>query len=1018
MATELTPSFFLGVDWTGAATHRRNSAERFELVAPLGVGGFGEVWHALDTATEEHVAVKVLGHAAARAPALQAAFRQEIRAASRLAHEGVVRLFDVGTLGPEVERASSGRLVAGSPFVAMERLAQTLVPVVTRGATWERIRVITEQLLRALAHVHARGVIHLDLKPSNVMFRGDEHGPAVLTDFGIAWLAHETGAPTGTGTPGYAAPEQIVGDARGIGPWSDLYALGCIVWELVTGASPFAASSPFDRLFASPPPLVPRMPVPPELEGWLRRLLASSANARFPSAARALHELTHGLDAPLEPTLPAVTPTPPSGRGLGMGLFAIAATPLVGRDVERERLRALAADVARTGEGRSVAIVGPSGSGTTRLAEWLAELVVEHDVFDVVVVHGERSEGLREALRRQYRLAGLSLRRAIAALGEPEDWAVRAAAEVLIDDDAPDEGVLQRFLATVARRRPLLVVADANAEVPSIEGRVLLVRTGRTTLETDETIVLGELAKDDVLRLADELRFAPTARDALLSEVRAWPGDLLAHVTAWADQGRLVRRGASVELTAPTGNTKTRFDAFALRVSEAELRALEVAAFLAPSVEVLLWRNAATACDTAATWACLDRLVADGLGQVVDGVLYFESDETVEALRARARSRSSRIHHACADVLLASPWAKARDERLVRHLRAIGRDDEALEALARATEARTRVLDLARAHELAETQLTLVDALGIPEVDVRRVRAALAAGVVDRARGAIESAEAHARRAHHLARKAGWLAELARAAHLRARLARARGDTTTAVQLFVQAGASARAAKLSGVEGDVRLDLAQLLSDLGSHLEAERELTAVAELHDDESARLFASVLLARSERQRGELGAARARLDSVRREAERSGRRALVATAWQEAGAVEATAGAWGPARAWLRKALEAHVALGTNEVPAIELMLAWVAVELEDVEGARTGIEGARAAYSARGDLALEARALFVEAWLHARVGDWESALTLLRDAALGRDAIWGAWRARFEGHASVEGRALVVQVLRGMG
>ena len=100
MATELTPSFFLGVDWTGAATHRRNSAERFELVAPLGVGGFGEVWHALDTATEEHVAVKVLGHAAARAPALQAAFRQEIRAASRLAHEGVVRLFDVGTLGP------------------------------------------------------------------------------------------------------------------------------------------------------------------------------------------------------------------------------------------------------------------------------------------------------------------------------------------------------------------------------------------------------------------------------------------------------------------------------------------------------------------------------------------------------------------------------------------------------------------------------------------------------------------------------------------------------------------------------------------------------------------------------------------------------------------------------------------------------------------------------------------------------------------------------------------------------
>jgi len=272
MPLELTPSWFLHLDWTGAATHRRNTAERFELVSPLGVGGFGEVWRALDTATGEHVAIKVLGHALARSPQFQSAFRNEIRITSRLAHEGVVRIVDVGTLGAEVERASGGRLVGGSPFVAMELLGPTLASTVRVGASWERARVVAEQLLRALAHVHARGVVHLDLKPSNVMFRGvGPDAQAVLSDFGIAWLASEAAGAGGVGTPGYAAPEQGLADGRNIGPWSDLYAFGCVMWELLAGESPFAASSPMERLFSDPRPFRPRVDVPERVEPWLRR---------------------------------------------------------------------------------------------------------------------------------------------------------------------------------------------------------------------------------------------------------------------------------------------------------------------------------------------------------------------------------------------------------------------------------------------------------------------------------------------------------------------------------------------------------------------------------------------------------------------------------------------------------------------------------------------------------------------------------------------------------------------------
>ena len=1056
MPLELTPSWFLHLDWTGAATHRRNTAERFELVSPLGVGGFGEVWRALDTATGEHVAIKVLGHALARSPQFQSAFRNEIRITSRLAHEGVVRIVDVGTLGAEVERASAGRLVGGSPFVAMELLGPTLASTVRVGASWERARALAEQLLRALAHVHARGIVHLDLKPSNVMFRGaGADARAVLSDFGIAWLANDAGASGGAGTPGYAAPEQFLSDERSIGPWSDLYAFGCVMWELLTGESPFDAASPIERLFAEPTPFRPRAEVPALVEPWLRSLLRASPSSRCPSAARALSELERG--ASTAQSAPGVGSTTSEGlpacpfranppHAAGLGLVVVSAPPFVGRARERERVWAAADVVARSRRPRTVAIVGPASAGSTRLAEWITEHLAELDAFDVLWVHGARGEDLRTSLRRHFRLEGLSYRRAVDALGAVEPWLAQASVECLLDDSV-ERDVLPRLVDAIARERPLVVVAD-RTEVPAFSAAVLTIRTSREPSVADVVIEVDALDVDAIHELCDRLRLGATARDALVSDTSRRPGELVARIAAWAERGELSRRGNEIDLVRGETTTRSRFDGFALRMTEAELRALEVAAFLAPRVEFAVWRAAAEACGAQPTWASLDRLVADGLAEVVEGCLFFASDETVEALRRRASGRTPAIHRACAVALEAQPSAHRRDERVAAHLLAVDEREAAIEPLLRAASARVRALDSARGRELVEEVERLAASLPWSEDDPRRLRVWLLRATERRAVGDLDAAEAHARRAHGAAARGRRPHELARAAHLRARVARARGDVTQATQLFLQAEDAARRAGDAAFLGDVRLDLGQLLLETGAVREAERELARVAREHVDPDARRMATILQARAARARRAWDEARELVRAVLRAT--GSRRAVMASGLHEAGLIELCAGHASDARPLLADALEAHVALGTSEVPRLELALAWADVELGDPERARVGIEGARAGLSARGEHAEAERASIVEAWLEARDGDWERAERLLervgevsrglldpvggvsgrrfdpvggvsrrpveRGASLAVDGWLVDLHERFVAHAEAAGRARVLELLRG--
>ncbi|MCB9744054.1 MAG: protein kinase [Alphaproteobacteria bacterium] len=282
----------------------------FDLRRRIGAGGMAEVWEGENRATGESVAVKVLTEDRAREPAQRADFAREVRAIAALEHPHIARVVGHGVVGAAAEVMTEGRLVRGSPYLAMELAAGTLRPWCGR-LSWSVVQGILLDLLAALAHAHARGVVHRDLKPDNVLLlhpeRPDLPPPVRLADFGLARLGHGD-ADQGRimGTPAYMAPEQFRGLAQDQGPWTDLYALGAMAWRLVTGRRVFEHEDLYAlrnaHLFEAPPPLRANVEVPPELEAWLRRLLAKSPWDRFRSAADAawaLRKLGEVAVAPL-----------------------------------------------------------------------------------------------------------------------------------------------------------------------------------------------------------------------------------------------------------------------------------------------------------------------------------------------------------------------------------------------------------------------------------------------------------------------------------------------------------------------------------------------------------------------------------------------------------------------------------------------------------------------------------------------------------------------------------------------
>ncbi len=270
-----------------AATSAGPRALGYEVTHELGRGGMGEVWAAQD-AQGRPVALKVMRLVALDEQGRRR-FVKEAHALSELDHDGVVAVLDVGAT--EDQR----------PFLVMERLdGPTLAEhvIVHAPLSWEDARSILMQLASALAVAHAHGIVHRDLKPTNVMLV--EGGRCKLIDFGLA--RHE---PTGReaschtvtgqqlGTPAYMSPEQLRGetaDAR-----SDIYALGCIAHELLTGQRPFGSGTPQELYFRHLGQPVPR-PIPlslpdplrPAVEAIVLRMLRKRADNRFASMGEVL----------------------------------------------------------------------------------------------------------------------------------------------------------------------------------------------------------------------------------------------------------------------------------------------------------------------------------------------------------------------------------------------------------------------------------------------------------------------------------------------------------------------------------------------------------------------------------------------------------------------------------------------------------------------------------------------------------------------------------------------------------
>jgi len=333
---------------------RRRQVGPYRLLRRAGRGGMGEVWQAFDERLDRFVALKFLPEELAGHAEAKARFVDEARAASRLDHPSICTVYDVGD-------DEEGNLFIAMAFYEGRTLADRL------GEGPLPVAEAVELAIRAaegLGHAHAAGIVHRDVKPSNLMITG--RGELKILDFGIAKLSVGATAVTRSGmqvgTLSYMSPEQARGapvDGR-----SDLWSLGVVLYEALTGERPFQRGSAYGTveaiLGAEARPLGElRQEAGPELERVVHRALAKKPEERWPSAG----ELAAALRAAGETTRTAAVAAPqrPAVRRAA-NLLPAPLTSFVGRRREIELL------VDLLGEARLITLTGPAGSGKSRLA--------------------------------------------------------------------------------------------------------------------------------------------------------------------------------------------------------------------------------------------------------------------------------------------------------------------------------------------------------------------------------------------------------------------------------------------------------------------------------------------------------------------------------------------------------------------------------------------------------------------------------------------------------------------------
>jgi tetratricopeptide (TPR) repeat protein len=353
----------------------------YEITQSLGFGGMGEVYRARDSRLDRTVAIKVLAPHLAGDPLRRERFEREARAISSLNHPHICTLHDIGEQD-------------GVAYLVMECVdGETLASRLLTGPLPADLVVrYGTEAARALAAAHARGIIHRDLKPANLMVTA--LGIKVL-DFGLAKASPQassmtmatvevTGPHTILGTPAYMSPEQARGeelDAR-----SDIFSLGCVLYEAATGRRAFGGASLFEVLREiaqrqPDPPSSVRPGLPVELDVILARAMAKSPGERYASAEQLAEDLD-GLRHAAIPRRRAATTAP---------------DPVFGREAELDRLEAVLGRMS-AGAGKVILITGEPGLGKTALVGWFVYAAQRRDAT-LLVGRGACVEqyGTREA---------------------------------------------------------------------------------------------------------------------------------------------------------------------------------------------------------------------------------------------------------------------------------------------------------------------------------------------------------------------------------------------------------------------------------------------------------------------------------------------------------------------------------------------------------------------------------------------------------------------------------------------
>lgn len=462
----------------------------------LGEGSVGDVWLARHEDSGGHCAIKILDLSQDQRGSAERSFNREVRAMAKLNHPSIIEVYDFG------------RTMSGSAFVAMESvIGSPLSQYLNQEWSWPHLWSLIDGLLSGLGHAHARELVHRDLKPTNILIVPNQIGSGAIkiVDFGIAMATEDAdkAAKRIEGTPAYIAPEAAQGKVAEVGPWTDLYSLGVILFEIITGRLPFYGRNLLSHHQHTPPPELrvrPQVEAPEGLTPIIRRLMEKHPSARYRSVAELRSDLsTLSLPEPVafesqlfdddssfdsfddDNSIESISELTPMNTTIGMGLFHLRPPPLVGRR-EPQQLLEEAAQRVFDGQGPQVILVeGEAGLGKSRLVDWLRIRVEEWGVMQTLTVRSEpqtRGGRLRKAVLRFIGAPGATQQEAEEILQHafPNPESSQNAQEALWPSDE-EVDLESRFkhaaqlIIDLAGGRPLLFWADDAHWSP--EGRIL-----------------------------------------------------------------------------------------------------------------------------------------------------------------------------------------------------------------------------------------------------------------------------------------------------------------------------------------------------------------------------------------------------------------------------------------------------------------------------------------------------------------------------------------------------------------